>query len=614
MQSGINLEKITSKFSKFLILTIVCTTGFVLLALTYYFAYRGDFNNPLFWVSILLMILPIFFLIIDEGISENKKIIYLITLGIAIYLIRTLPSVNNFHFGDEIGAFEVAKLIFEKGDINVPVHFEVSKYYPGFQLLIIFLKNLTEIDIFPASKIIIGILFPLFNIFLYLFIKRISSEQIAGLTAFLYSVSPMHVFFHVLFVNETLGIFFVIILLYIVSEMSSFHKSRNFRILAIIILPSLVLTHHFSSFMFFLFMLILVLSNLSRNALNRQHISLFFLTATLFIGWMIYVATVSIRYLYNTFISRLYKIFELSLLGGEKKDLFSTQLNIALLPIYEYIVTTYLYAPTILALSFIGIYIIYKYEKINGIIQSLIIFGPIIFIISLFLISTSGGELSIRFWGFIYIGISFAVAFAINRIMNGDINDRFFKKLTFFAVVIIIIGGISMGDKPIHREPSLLSPKVIGVSASITTDVYYSAQWFESKFGRHNMMSGYLGTAIVFQNYGMQDADRWNAFRVFLPKSIDNTVLEVIRNIHIKYILVDNRATKSLGEHGYYFENREIYKKYYPVYGFNETLPEENLGKFDKSNLLYSIYNNGNILIYKLKWTDKYEKLQDINN
>lgn len=599
--------------SKLLILTIFISIGIVLLGITYFLAYKGNFQNFLFWMSILLISIPVFIIVLDEDFTCNNKIIILFIFGSILYVIRILPSTINFHFGDEVYTFATTKLIYEAGSIDVTPYPEITKYYPGLEILTIYLKYFTNLDLFTVAKILIGIIHSFVLVFVFLFLREIGvSERLAAIGTFIYSTNPIYIFFHSLYSYESLGIFFVTLLLYIISRLSIKGKSMNLVLLALIAIFALVISHHLSSLMFLLFLILMVFIQVYKKHYyyaSKWHYTLVFLTITLIFGWMVYLATITITYLTDNFISRFMKIFELSFLGGEKTAIASIPLSTSLLPYYEYVID-FLYVPLILLLSLIGIYLIKKERNnANIFISTMIIYGPFLYILTLAIIPTSGSELSTRIWGFVYIGVSFFVAVAVNKLLTKNKKychlelNLLIKMFSFLAVITLLIGGISIGDKPIHRWPDLLTPKLVSGPGSLTTDVFYASEWFESKFGYNNKMVGERTTSIIFSSLGKQDVQRWHAWKLFLPSEIDSNVKNFIRGFDLEYVIVDNRLTKSLAEYGYYFDKKENYMNLYPIYGSIELLPNESLSKFAKSDLFERFYDNGNIYLYKIrKW------------
>lgn len=598
------MTKYTKYYTGIITLSLITAFGVILLATTYVLAYNGRFYNHLFWTSVLLFSIPIFMIIYDDKTSRNSKVIALFIFGSVLYIMRILPSTANFRFVDELFHYETTKLIYEVGSLNISPHFDISKYYYGIELLNISFGYIVNIsNIFLSSKILIWAVHSFIIVFIYILFKDIcTSERIAFIGAFIYATNPLYIFFESLYSYESLGIFFVVFIIYILS--------KNIRVgstvlstITIVALSVLTFTHHLSSLMLLLFMIILVSVIFFHEDGAIYHQKLFlrfiFLTMTFIFGWMTYVAVTIPSYLFRNFTDRFSKVFELSLFGGENKDLFHSSLSYSLLPNYEYMIDTFIYVPLLLLLSLIGIYYIKKNKYNNNFIYTTVIYGPIFYMCSLVLIPTSGSELAQRSWGFLYIGLSLVISIALISMKTSE--KRIVHAFIFTSIVIIIIGGVSIGNKPVHREPGLLSPKLVGGSGGMTTDVYKSSEWFETRFGRHNNVTGDRTTIGIFRNYGIQNADLWNSWRVFLPKNIDTTVTAYLKYSDISYIIVDNRMTISLGDVGYYFNNIDRYKRYYPIYGSSETLPKESIGKFNNNNLFDKFYDNGNIVIYDVK-------------
>lgn len=596
------------RISKFKILTIFLFVGIWLFGWTYYIAYKGNFYNTLFWASMVTIGSSIFLIIIDKDISEKYKIGYIFVFGTMIYMLNVLPSTMHFHFNDELVTYETTKLIDENGGniLDIQTHFDMPKYYPGLGLTVVLFKQITNLDIFTVSRILIGLAHSLLLIFLYMFLKEVSlNERIAAIGTFIYATNPLYVYFHSQYSYESVGIFLGICLLYLISKKSFGEKPIYYSITIIIILATLTITHHLSSLMIFLFIILLMIAvryeNYRIKSYPSFHTKITFLTGAFIFIWMTYVATAVIGYLYNHFIDNIKKIFELSLFGGSKMDISSASLNAAQLPTYEWIIDSRIYAPLLILLSIIGIVFVYKYENRNAFLYAMIIYGPILYILSLGLILTSGQELALRTWGFSYIGLSLMSAITIDKLIgcSKPIIKNFTQISSFSAIILILIGGISIGDKPIHRFPDLLSPKLLG-SGSMTTDVFRSAEWFEHNFGRYNNMSGDRTTSSIFTYYGGQNADIQGSWKIFFPDKMDKNVSNFIKRYKIDYIIVDRRINKSLAEDGFYFGKEKQSEYYIMRYGSMIPLPKERIEKFDYSKNIYDIYDNSNIVIYKI--------------
>lgn len=176
------------------------------------------------------------------------------------------------------------------------------------------------------------------------------------------------------------------------------------------------------------------------------------------------------------------------------------------------------------------------------------------------------------------------------------------KIFSLSAVILIIMGGISIGDKPIHRVPNnFSSPKLLGASGSMTADVFSSAEWFENNYGKYNRISTDMGISSIFAYYGNQNPYSDVSYKIFFPDKIDRSISYFIRFYKIKSIIVDRRITQSLAEYGAYFGNKERNSEFKSMeYGRKQPLPYKNIEKFDFTKIMYRTYDNGNIGIYNI--------------
>ena len=580
--------------TKTIVLSLLIILGTILLAFTYILAYDGIFYDVFYFTSIVLFTTPIFIILLNENVSENRKVLLIFVLGTIVYILHVFPSTVFFHFSDELITLQTTNLIYETGSNNVQPYFETSKYYFGLEILTVFLKHFTNEEIFLISKILIGLIHSTLLTFVYLFFKNITTKKIAIIGAFLYAVSTQYIYFDAMFSYESLGIFFVISILYLLSKLLKPNNDKQYLIILMILLFALTITHPLSSIMFLLFLIILFLFNTYKVKIKNTNINihinkLIFLTILFIFGWMIFEASITMKYLVSTFTERFIKILNIQLITGTH-SVYNT-LDGNALSIYEFVIDSFIYVPLVLVLSFIGIYYVFskKTEIINLFTYTLIVYGVLLYIISLIFISTSGRELAYRSWGFLHIGVVFFMSVALSKMYERKILSKIF---CIICIIFLVIGSFSISNKPVQREPDLLSPKLVSGSGSLTTDVFYSATWFEKNFGKHNVMVGDKSTSILFNTYGNQNVKTWSAHRIFIPEKINESVLYGIKEFNIKYIIVDTRMLKSLSESKKYFDyNGEI------NYGSTNLLPVESLNKF---NVYDEYYNNGNILLYNI--------------
>jgi len=312
---------------KLLAVVMLWAIGLVLLVLDYSWPFRGDFSYAQFWLGILFCMIPALFLILDNDFSRRSKVFVLFTWGITLYLLKVLRSPNFLNFQDEILHFQTLKLIYESGTLAInPTIFKVSMYYPGLELLAVSLKSITNLSLFHTAILSIGLIHSLLPIFIFFFFERITSIRVAALGAFIYSGSASYATFLSYFSYGTLGMFLVAFLAFLILKKSYKANSTLFvSCLVLLTLPTLVITHHFSSYMFLLFLIVLVFVQFYKNAIQKEsidrksYLNLALVTATFIFGWLIYVATISINYLGGILTDRIMKILKFSIFEGQRE-------------------------------------------------------------------------------------------------------------------------------------------------------------------------------------------------------------------------------------------------------------------------------------------------------
>nr|WP_321497965.1 hypothetical protein [uncultured Methanolobus sp.] len=502
---------------------------------------------------------------------------------------------------------ESTQLIYETGFLNITPHFEILKYYPSLQLVNVFIQWITNLSLTNAGRIAIMFIHVLNILFVYIIMYGMTkSGVISSIGSIVYATNPLHVFFHTLFSYETLGILFFVILVYILLK-SENQKSLTMSFLSIMVLITLTITHHLSSILFILFITILATVRLIMSlkygvSTQRNQYNFLFLATTTIFFWIIYVSKTAFVYLSQNIVLRIKALLELSFLGGGT-SISSSSLSSSNLSFIEYFLDTFVYIPALLLFCFVGYYFVLRNHWEKSVFQiSFIIFGPVLFLATLFMIPTSGFEIAVRFWGFLFLGVSLFVAYGFVYLYKfTNFKRDYVKLLSLVLVFLIFLGGISIGDKPIHRVPDLLSPSMASGSGTISTDVLIAADWFEAHFGRYNNMLGEKTSSLIFERISHQNVDRWNSWKVFLPSNMDSNISEYLMNHNMKYIIVDWRIIDRPAEYGYYFDNKNKYSSEYPVYGSKEFLPGESLHKFENSSEFSKFYSNGNIALYSFK-------------
>lgn len=587
--------------------------GFFFVSFTYYLGHQNKFYNWLFWGGLLICVSSTFSVIMNEKYSEHTKTIFLFLFGLSLFLPSFLWSPNYFHYGDELVQFKVTDLIEQKGNINVGLtgraNFDIPRFYPGLNLLTAVLNMISNLPIFYSGKIVVAIAHSLILVFIYLFFKVTYPLIGAHIGAFVYASNINYSFFNSIYAYESIGLLILILFLYIFAKYETEEKTFSYRFILLILIPALVIIHHFSSYMLLFFIVIFVLVRMFLHYNYKKELKLFFIILVYIFAWIIYVAIITLKYFNGIFSNAFLNILKFQETGTERAILgqYST-----ILPIYEQFINKFLYIPVLLIFFILGCFYIYSKKIRNPINISLVVYG-IFFFSTVPLILTNNPEIG-RFWTFFFIGVSFAVGLGINILYSKRV--KFFKIpkiLLLILILFIFMGGISIGTKPSYRIPSGSHFSILASGPStITLDVFHASDWFEAHFGSRNKLVGDKTIITVFGGYGEQIVDTRNVMNLFYPITIDSTFQEYMYNnsFYIDYVVLDYRIVTSLAEYGSYFDIPTSINSY--SYGQTIPLPLDSLNKFNKIPYLYKIYSNANIDIYSINWQmfskDNYDK------
>jgi len=573
--------------------------GVVLLFSDYAKPFQANLSDAQFWLGILFCMVPTFFLLLDETISANWKVVILLMWGTLSYLPKILRSPNIFG-GDEVKHFQTAKLIYENGNLDIQQLLTVSEipsYYPGLELITVSSRLVTGLPLSSIAILLIGFIHSLLPVLVFLILKNVSSNRIAAIGAFIYTGNSHYFFFDSMFSYEVLGIFFVLYLLFLISRKTFMPNNlRSFSCLSLIALSVLVFTHHLSSFMFLLFAFVLVVIQYRKRITSIDeslHLHFAILAAILVFSWMMFVATIAFDFYKGILATRLEHIVK-SALFTEQRVLFRE----SSLPTYEIFIDTYLYIPLTLLFSWLGVHVIRKEERArNAFIRLLIFFGPILYSLSLFLLPTYSQEIAYRMWPFLFVGVSLAVGHGLHKMIKR--RSYLLRTFAIVAAILIVVAGISLDDMLFGRfngSTTLVS------GPDITSDVICASDWFEKTNGRYNTVLGDRTVQLVFGGYGVQKVgyNAYEGWRVFFPRTIDSTVKDALYVYNIQFVIVNELISGHLAKYRYYFSSAELEMKDHPGYGNTQPLPKECLDKFDISTCFDKVFSDGRIDIYRV--------------
>src|SRR3984885_4363303 len=291
------------------VITLIVAIGVFVSCMGYAAGRAGDGPKSgsgvlLYWLGQGLILVPIGGKLLSRRSLSNTGVITLITvLAIAEYLLKVNYSPLGFTFNDEFLHWRGTTNMLASGKLfELNYGLPIGTQYPGIEEVTSALISATGLSVFEAGLIVAGVAHLLFILFLYLaFCVAIRSHRIAGIAMLLYFSAPSLTSFNSMFVYETLALAFlgmcIVAGLRSAIEKSSSDRTRWF-IVAVLCIFATVITHHITSYMLALFLiLVAVASRLtgSRNTAVRFGI-LAAIAVVSIVCWVAFIAPLTITY------------------------------------------------------------------------------------------------------------------------------------------------------------------------------------------------------------------------------------------------------------------------------------------------------------------------------
>ncbi|MHB8132097.1 MAG: hypothetical protein ACYDEX_24305, partial [Mobilitalea sp.] len=245
--------------------------------------------------------------------------------------------------------------------------------------------------------------------------------------------------------------------------------------------------------------------------------------------------------------------------------------------------------PTLLAMFLAGAYI-YKSRLKTKFVLTLFLFGSIFFATAPLLLTSDSGRYAMRTWSFSFIGLSLFIAIPLNQMfIRAKRNNGFYIPL-ILTMLILVIGGMSIGQGPMTRIPSNPNLPTHSTGANAYTNSFILAGgWVKEHDCKQNLI-GDLTIRYMFGGYSDLNVNVYKgAVEIILEDNVDENRLSkfgiiAINNLLGKYPIYvgdvkDSYLTKVIGPN---------------------TIAAEKLAKFNFFPGLNRNYDNGKTTLFGL--------------
>ena len=639
-------------------LSVVHAGGLMLISLANVWALSfSSMSNVLFWLGLAIMLIPTAMRLVAGNVSRQERIGLVISLGMALYLVKLVHSPFGFTYGDEFFHLFNTNMILENQTLFTPnSELTVSPLFPGLPSLTASIATLTGLSVFQSGVIVIGVARLLLVVSLFLFAEQVSrSPRVAGLTALFFMCNSNFLYWSAQFAYESLSFPLVIGAFFLIARRERAGRRSTYMaytLLTLLTVSAIVITHHISSYFMvaFLFgwwalvrfevhlnfqphlsivnqwrkgqidtdvMVEALGSREKRMSLTSdtnvapvatamptgeelteergpEGIALF--SFILALAWLTYVAITTYGYISGV-ISRAGLSLVDILTGSEQfRQLFASADGYDA-PLLERIVTLTGVALSLIGLPF-GLQHFWRHYRQSAVAWILATGAVSYFAMLPMRLTTAGWQTGNRASVYFYLGLAFVLALAADKLWTE--RQRFvggiINRTAIFGVIFIMIfaSGVVAGWNPQNR---FAKPVVVDAGGElIEAQGMNAALWMRETLGtNHNVVTDEANGRLMLA-YGEQYgyAGRFPfVYDILRTPTFTPKQLGAMQSWDLNYAVVDRRESVWNPMAGYFFD--PVNDEGNPTVALTDPLITQ---KFDRQPLVSRIMDAGTLVIY----------------
>ncbi len=610
-----------------LIMTLLNVVGLLCIAYGFTQARQvGADISVLLFCGLTLLFTPVVVRLLLPTTTRTERIYLLCLIGISFYLVKVLSSPLYFSLFDEFLHLRTANDIANTGHLySVNSILPVSAYYPGLEIITNVLSTVSGLNAFYAGNVIIGVARFIMILSLFLLYEQLlKSHRAASIATIVYITNPHFLMFDAEFSYESLAFPLSIMVLVVlvpyqtiairIKELLVPHiqvelkgealkglKADLVRIVGIawLIIVAVAFTHHITDYFLDGLLLLWAIMYVWLR-LAPVHKAGLVRTALLAIGIALLVTfrpgNPVIDYL-SSFAGSTFTEFGHILAGnGGARQLFTTY-NDHPTPLWERGLTISSFFIVLACLPF-GLLCLWR-QRSNALVC---VFGIIAFLypmIQVFRFTNTGSEFTDRAAAFLFLPLSYVLAlFFIHFWPLQHLRKR---QITLITVLLTIMmcGGVVLGAGPqLAVFPG--SYEVIADGHSIEEQGIESAQWSYTHLAPNSRVATDRINQVLQAVYGGQYIvseleTKLDVSPIFLDQNFGASDMALLREAHIRYLVVDMRLTQSRPLLGFYYEQSEA-----GAYRHLKPIDAQAFEKFRTLQGIETIFDGGDIIIYDM--------------
>lgn len=585
-------------------LGLATALGLLTVAVSYV-GTRADstWGPSVFWFGLAILIAPVTMKLAAANVSRQERIVLVVLLGMAFYLVKVMHNPFAFTFPDELSHLRnVQEVLQSRRLFTENPLLPVTARYPGLQTVTSALVSLTGLSIFSAGLLVIGVARLVLFLALFLLQEQISgSARVAGVGTILYMANSNFLFWTAQYAYESLALPLLVWILYVVerrNEAPGGRKRKALTIVALLGIVTVMATHHMTSYA--LTALLWAVTGVSMTLSKGQNcgplgLALAALAAVLL--WLIFVATLTIDYLAPVLVGAFHSVVRV--ITGEEtaRQLFtSPSTGIATSAPWERWIAVGSVLLIVLALPF-GLLRLWKHYRNKVMALVLAALALAYFPMQALRLTPAGWETSNRASEFLFIGISFVLAIGIVEYWLSRRDGWFTHLILALVSIVLFFGGFIAGWPPGARLPR---PYLVAVGdQKVEPQGVLAARWMLMYLGPGNRVAVDASNAKLMGAYGLQHpftGQKHGIQSMVLSNNVGRTELNIIRKTSVQYVVVDRRLISWDHMIGFYFNRWS--QEDHPELEFVEPYVYQ---KFDTQKSVNRIFDSGNIILYDVQ-------------
>ncbi len=540
-------------------LALTAAVGVLICSVANAFARAGsEPTEVVFWLGVLLIAAPMFYRLSSSKATAGERLALVALLGLALFGVKVVRDAPIFTFSDEfVHAYNVHQIEVHHHLFHENPIIAVTARYPGLEGATSALTMLTGMSTYAAGTIIVAVARVVFVAALFLLFARVgNSSRAAALGVAAYTGTSNFLYWNVQFSYESLALpLFVFVLLAVAERDAAWPTSR--RAWAVVIVlgsAAVVITHHITSYALVVSLVALAVLYRVLKVKRPNPWPFAAAAAAMCAAWLVVAAHQTVGYLWPVIRGAIESTLETASGGAPPRTLFhSSAGKVGGTPLPARAIA--LLAVGLLAVGLlVGLRRIWRERTWREPFPLLFVIAALGFFGALALrFAPAAWETGNRAGEFLFLGLAFVVAAAAIWFLRSRESTVRRRAMVAAALSVLLVGGAISGWP---WDIQLSKPLAITAAGSkIESEPVAFARWAR----RHLPDDGFAATQadarLLLEPGGLRamTGSSPDIESVISRPYLEDWHLPLLRENHLRFVVVDDRAVASDTLRGYFF-------------------------------------------------------------